>query len=133
MTTRPDSTDPRALIEVVRVLEGLLRATEIANAEEMAGLTADAATLGGALDAYRAQLAEVAEAGLDADATPATLTRAVAAALAATDLDAAVRALRETTTPVAEGVAGAALRVRVSLALRLCAAALAGLAGREAP
>jgi hypothetical protein len=34
---------------------------------------------------------------------------------------------------VADGVAAAALRVRLALAFRLCAAALAGLAGREAP
>jgi hypothetical protein len=133
MTARVDAVDVQALVEAVRALDGLLRAAQTADGNETSRLAADAAALGAALDAYRAELARVAAVDFAAEPAPASMTRGVAVALAATDLDAAVRALRDATAPVADDVAPAALRVRLTLAFRLCAAALAGLAGREAP
>ena len=125
--------DVPALVEAVGALERLVRAAETARAADLARLAADAVALGAGLEAGRARLADIESTGLTSDADPASLTRGVAAALAATDLSAAVRALRDATAPVADPVAVAALRVRLGLAFRLCAAALAGLAGREAP
>jgi len=133
MTARVASADVRPLVDAVWALDGLLRASRTAGAGEVARLAADAAALGAALETYRVHLADIAAAGLDGDLAATSVTGAVAAALAATDLDAAVRALRDTTAPVAAAVAPAALRIRLTLAFRLCAAALAGLAGREAP
>lgn len=129
MTAASGAVDVGPLAEAVRTLDEWLRASP----ETSAQLAADAVALGARLDAYRERLAAVAAAGLDGELAPATVTRAVAAALAATDLDAAVRALRDAEAPVAPKVAPAALRVRLGLAFRLCAAALAGLAAREAP
>ncbi len=127
--------DPGALVDVVRALDALLRTSTDADAAMVARLSSEAAALGVTLDTLRARLVESAAATLapaQLDAAPgARLALAVSSALAATDLDAAIRALREPAAPPAREVARAALRVRLGLAFRLCAAALAGVAGHE--
>lgn len=132
MTAPVTSSDPVELVGAVRTAHELLRAASGATRGELSRLAADAAVLSERLQACRRRLADVEMAGLSVEATPAALRGAVAAALAATDLDAALRALRAPAMPVAESVAPTAWRVRLGLAFQLCAAALAGLAGPEA-